>query len=96
MHIINAEVQNNGTEEHSKDAYREENDHSSESVVCYLEVVLSVQQETAQDTCGATDDVGNNIVDGSPQGETREYKEIQHCCTTANDTVKNQIPEFTV
>lgn len=96
MQIINAEVQNNGTEKHSKDAYREENDHSQECVVCYFEVVLSVQQETTQDTCGAADNIGNNIVDGSPLGETCEYKEIQRCSTTANDTVKNQVPEFAI
>ena len=96
MQIINAEVQDNGTEEHSKDAYREENDHSPQGVVGNLEIVFTVQKETTQNTGRATDDIGNNIVDGCPLGEAREYQEIQRCRTTAYDTVKNQIPEFAV
>ena len=45
MKIINAEVQNYSTKEHSKDTYREEDDHSTESVVCNLEVVFAVEQK---------------------------------------------------
>ena len=96
MQIIDAEVKYDRTEEHTKDANREEYNHSPQGVVGNLEVVFAVQQETAQDTRRATDDVGNDIVNGCPLGKSREDEEVKGGGARANDSVENQIPEFCV
>lgn len=89
-------MQNNRTKEHTKDTNREENRHSTESVVGNLKIILSIQKKTTKDTSRATDNIGNDIVDWCPLCKPREDEEIKGSCTTANNTIKNQISEFAI
>lgn len=96
MQIIDAEMKNNRTEEHSEYTNGEEDNHSPHRVVSDLKIVLAIQQKTAQDTCGTTDDIGHNIMDRDPLCETCKNQEIERCCTTPNNSVQDEVPEFSV
>ena len=96
MQIVDAEVKDDRTEEHTKDANGEEDNHSPQGVVGNFEVVFAIQQETAQDARIATDDVGNDIVNGRPLGKSCEDEEVKGGGARANDSVENQIPKFCV
>ena len=89
MQIIDAEMKNNRTEEHSEYTNGEEDNHSPHRVVSDLKIVLAVQQKAAQDTCGATDDIGHNIMDRSPLCEACKNKEVERCRTTTDNSVQD-------
>ena len=96
MQVVNTEMKNDRTEEHSEYANGEKNSHSPHSVISDLKVIFAVQQKTTQDTCGAADDISHNIMDRCPLCEGCENQEIERCRATTDNPVQDEIPEFGV
>ena len=87
------QVQQSGTERHRHKTGGIKWQESLYRLVFYLEIVVSIQEKTAENTAMVTDYVGNNIIQPCPiqQGE---HTEIHSRVNHTDAAIQNEIPIF--